>query len=266
MPIDPSIPRDVAAESLLAVMDVEAILDPERKIRLTQEMREQADRVPDKIASQIRRFLVASEPEKAGPMAEFHYATAMRLLTEFDPEQRITALEMRIQDGEAGEGVVVAAGRAIKYLKDILPSKARLLVTGPEPVQPNDLVKYRFRRAWAVVEAPLGLFEALQEGAMSRDQVRTFKFVYPALYERAEETVVLELARLKGDRPNVQLDRWKVRQVENLLLTRSWTPELTRVMQEAFKAQDKAPAKPSGGLSDKASLTATTPVQRAEAK
>lgn len=265
MPIDPTVPRDIEAESLLAVMDVEAILDPERKIRLTQEMREQATRVPDKITSQIRRFLVASEMEKAGAMPEFDYATAMKLLTAFDPEQRITALEMRIQDGEPAAGVVVAAGRAIKYLKDILPAKARLRVTGPEQVEPNDLVKYRFRRAWAVVEAPLGLFDDLLEGAMSRDQVRTLQAVYPALYEHAEKSMVLELARLKGDRPSIQLDRWKVRQIENLLLTRSWTPELTRVMQDAF-GKEKAPPKPSGSLGSTDPLAAATPVQRAEAK
>lgn len=264
-PLDPATPQDIDAESLLAVMDVEAIIDPERKIRLTQDMREQAARVPGKITSQIRRFLVASEQEKGGPLAEFRYATAMDLLTKFDPEQRIAALALRIQEGDQGSGVIVAAGRAIKYLKDILPAKSRIRVTGPEPMEPNDLVKYRFRRAWAAVEEPLGLFDDLQEGAMSRDQVRTLQAVYPALYEHAEKSMVLELARLKGDRPNVQLDRWKVRQIENLLLTRSWTPELARVMQEAF-GKEKAQPKPSGSLGSGDPMAGATPVQRAEAK
>lgn len=255
---------DPAAEQLLAVMDVEAIMRPRAKIRVTQEMRQRAARLPNLIAAEVRRFLTSSEQEKERPLPPFKFKEALELLTEFDPEQRIAALAEKFTADDDASGVIVAAGRAIKYLKTILPVRSRLTMTGPETQEPNDLIKYRFRRAYTVIEDPMQVFGDLREGALGRDQVRTLKAIYPSLYDVAEKAVVMGLAELKGDRPTLQLASWKTRQLENLLLTRTWTPELARVMQEAFKkGQQPAKNQPSPtGLTDKTSDASETPIQR----
>lgn len=261
---DPAVVRDPPAEQLLAVMDVESILEPGAKVRITQEMRHKASRIPALINAEIRRFLTSAEFGKPGPLPEFKYKRTLALLTEFDPQQRIQALSAAVHEDDDTAGVIVVAGKAIKFLKALLPAKARVTYTGPVQMQPNDLVMYRFRRAYAAIENPMEIFDDLREGSLCRDQVRVLQAIYPSLHDTAEESLMLELARLKGERPNLELSRAKVRQIENLLLTRSWTPELARRMQEAFKGGDKASGnKPSPtGLTDKTADASQTPVQR----
>lgn len=259
-----TIARDPAAEQLLAVMDVESILEPGAKVRITADMRHRAARLPATIQAEIRRFLTAADRETERTLPEFRYKRCLTLLTEFDPQQRIEALAHAISPEDDAAGVIVAAGRAVKYLQDILPTRSRVTYTGPVQMQPNDLVLYRFRRSYAAIEDPMEVFHDMREGALCRDQVRVLQACYPSLHDGAEQALMIELARLKADRPTIELARWKVRQIENLLLTRSWTPDLARMMQDAFKKADKPTGnQPSpSGLSDKTTDASETPVQR----
>lgn len=266
---------DLPAESLLAVLGVEPVLEPGRRIRFTVEMRERADRlvriedgvtVEGKVRDEVRSFLTRSEPGEA-EHGEWRYKRALELLTELDPEQRIAELAGAVDDeGDEAAGVIVVAARAIRYLQDILPRRTRVTFTGPESVKPNDLVRFRFRRAYEVADDPMRLFGDLNAGRLARDQVRTLEALYPALHEAAQRALFQELANLKARRPRLELARWRVRMIENLLLTRSWTPELARAMQAAFKEEEpKAP--PRGhGLTDKTSDASQTPVQRIASK
>jgi hypothetical protein len=261
---EPLIPQDPQAEQLLSVLGVEPLLETGLKIRITQEMRQRAARVPAAIAAETRRFLAAAEPEGDRSMPDFRYRDALRLLTELDPEERIMALSDAVQEGDDVAGVIVAGGRALRHLKAILPRRSVRTVMGPKTLVPNDLVVYRFRRAYAAVQDPLGIFGDMQEGALSRDQVRTVQAVYPSLYDTASQSMILGLAELKATRPTIEFPRWKVRMVENLLLTRSWSPELARQMQAVFgkeKRPEGVQPRPSA-LTDKTAEASQTPVQR----
>lgn len=263
MPLDPSIPRDPPAEQLFAVLGAQAVIEPGR-VRITQDMRHKAQRIPARIRTEIRRFLTRSKLEGERPLPAFKYKEALERLTSLDPEERITDVASAFDEHDEAAGVIVVAARAIKYLQDILPKRTRVTVTGPASVQPNDLVLYRFRRAYAVACDPMELFEDMNEGNLARDQVRTLQVLFPSIYDEAERVLFEELAELKAKRPRLELPRDKVRMIENLWLSRSWTPELARTMQEAFKYKDPGEA-PAGGkrsLSDKTAEASQTPVQR----
>lgn len=261
---DPAIPRDPQSEDLVACMDFGQVLEPHGQVRITAAMREKAARLRTTIRAEIRRFLRRSELEGERDLPAFDYDAAMANLTELDVEQRIVELTGALQGGEE-PGVVVVAGRAIKYLRGILPVRSRITVTGPTPIPPSDFVRYKFRRGYAVVEDPLEVFRDMNEGNLSRDQTRTLQTIYPSLYEEGERALFEEMAIMKGENPKLEFSRDKVRQIENLWLTRSWTPELAKAMQAAFsQPEPKAQApKPLGNAPADASAT---PIQRIEAK
>lgn len=261
---DAAFPRDPPAEDLLASMGIGPLLEPGRKLRITAEMRHKAARLRPAIRSQLRHFLRRGELEGERDLADFDYDTALQHLTELDPQQRMSELAAAATDPEAA-GLLTVAGKALQYLKGIVPAKSRVTVTGPTPVPPSNFQKYRFRRAYSVMNDPLEIFRDMNEGNLSRDQVRTLQTIYPSVYEEGEKALFEEMAIMKGENPKLEFSRDKVRQIENLWLTRSWTPELGRAMQAAFnmKPQDQQGPKPLGNSSDDPSLT---PIQRAESK
>lgn len=264
MPADKGLPRDPPAEDLLAAMGIEPILEPRGRIRITAEIRHRATRLRPNIQVELRRFLARSELEGERPLADFNYRKALDILTELDAEQRITELAGAVEDQEAA-GVITVAGRALQYLRGIVPARSRVTITGPRSVPPSDLQRYKFRRAYSVIEDPMEPFRDMNEGNLSRDQVRTLQTVYPSIYDFAEKTLFEEMADLKGKRPNLEFSRDKTRQIENLWLTRSWTPDLARKMQEAF-SQKEPQQPPKRSLTNSSADASETPIQRAESK
>ena len=262
MPADAAFPQDPQAEDLFAQGLIKQVLAG-GKVRITAEMRHGAERLRPAIRASLRRFLRRDSLEGERDLSEFDYNEQLEQLVRLDPEQRMAELAAGAP-GEAS-GLLVIAGRALQYLKGIVPAKARATLLGPESVPPSDFQRYKFRRAYSVIADPMDVFRDMNEGNLSRDQVRTIKVIYPSLYDEAEKMLFMELAELKAVDPGVKLTRDKARQVENLWLTRAWTPELGRAMQAAFNQKPPEEQKPAplGNHNDDASMT---PFQRAEAR
>ncbi len=261
---DPALPRDPDAEDLLASMGIGPLLEPGRRLRITAEMRHKASRLRPTMRAELRRFLRRDSLEGERDLADFDYTTALEHLTTLDPQQRMTELAAAAQDPEAA-GLLVVAGRALQYLKGIIPARSRATITGPMSVPPSDYQKFKFRRAYAVMNDPLEVFRDMNEGNLSRDQVRTLQTVYPSIYDDAEKTLFEEMAVMKGEKPNLQFSREKAAQIENLWQTRSWTPELGRAMQAAFNRKPPQ-QQPPPSLGNPGDDINATPVQRVEAK
>lgn len=271
------IPPDPAAEALVAVLDVEQLLERGRPIRITADQRQRAARLvrtePDGVTiggtvrDQVRRFLMRSEfapADRDGP--PFEYRRALDLLTELDPEARIAELSQAIPPEADAAGVVVAAANVLRHLKAQLPVRSRITYAGPKSVEPNDLVKYRFKRAFAVAQDPIEVFEHLNSGDLARDEVRALEAMYPSLLDAGRKALLQEMATIAGQRPNYSVPLAKARMIENLLLTRSWKPELAKLLQDAFKKSepDQQGGPPPGRpLGDQAAKAAESPIQRA---
>lgn len=256
-------PPDPEAEQLMAVIGVDRLLDPKARIKVTQEMRDRAARIPAMVADEVRRFLSASDFEKDRPMPAFQYHRALEQLTGLDTEARIAALAETLEDSE--HGCIVVAGNIFQALKVTLPVRSRQTVTGPVSVTPNDFTLYRFRVVYAVAADPMDAMRDLREGILSRGTARALKIMFPTLYEAAVQASLVSLARLKGDRPSLEVGRAKTLMLEALWLSRSYTPELGREMQKHFetKGADEPGMQPQRSLGDKSSdLEGQTAIQR----
>jgi hypothetical protein len=261
---DAALPRDPPAEDLLASMGIGPLLEPGRKLRITAEMRHKAERLRPIMRADLRRFLRRDSLEEARDLPDFDYDQALEHLTTLDPQERMSELAAAAQDEETA-GLLVVGGRALQYLKGIVPSKSHVTITGPTPAAPSDYQKYRFRRAYAVLNDPREVTRDMNEGNLSRDQVRTLQTVYPTIYEEAEKALFEEMAIMKGENPKLEFTRDKVRQIENLWLTRSWTPDLGRAMQASFAQQQPQQQKPKA-LGNETDEVNATPIQRMESR
>lgn len=251
----------------MAVIGVDQLLDTGR-IRLTQDMRARAERIPAVVGDELRRFLAASEPEKDRPMAAFQYRKALEQITTIDVQARLAALAEALDDSE--HGVLLVAGRILQTLKEALPTRSRQTVAGPVSMTPSDFILYRFRVVYAVANDPMDALRDMRENILSRGTARALRVMYPTIYEEAVKASLMALARLKGDRPSLEVGRTKTIMLEALWLSRSYTPELAREMQKAFETKGgqeeggPGPRKSLGGQAN--DLEGQTAVQRVAAK
>lgn len=260
---DPAFPRDPPAEDTFAgIAGIDQVL-ADGPVRINAEMRHKAERLRPTMDAELRKFMKRATLEGERDLPDFDYKEKLRQLTELDAQARMAALAAPL--GGEDPGLLVIAGRALQYLKGIVPARSRATILGPVDVLPSDYQRYKFTRAYSVIRDPLTVFRDMNEGNLSRDQVRTMQVIYPSLYEDAEKVTFEIMAEMKADNPKLEFTRDKVRQIENLWLTRSWNPELARTMQAAFDQKpppDQKPA-PLGNSNDDPSLT---PIQRAESK
>src|ERR1051325_10204917 len=98
---DAALPRDPPAEDLLASMGIGPLLEPGRKLRITAEMRHNAERLRPRMHAELRKFLRRDSLEGERDLPDFDYDQALEHLSQLDPQQRMTELAAAAQDPEA---------------------------------------------------------------------------------------------------------------------------------------------------------------------
>lgn len=255
---------NATGETLLAAVGLDAFLGDERR-RLTQELREEAGRIPGRIRRALRAFLVAQDFERFRSAEKISYREILELFTApQDPARRMAQLDA-LQADEDTVALSLAADRALAALQPLLPRRTREAITGPKAETPADFQLARFRRAHAIVDDPMRLFDNMQAGTLLREEVRIFQQVYPSLYDQAAKDIPLILASILTERPRFELPARRDRLLRIFLQAETMDKALARRLQVPFEkpAPDSAP--PQAKAPDVASQS-ETPVQRIASK
>lgn len=256
------IPR---SESLLAVVGVAPFFADE-PIRFTADMRRDAERLPVTIRKELRRFVTSDAFDRERPLPEFAYKKALGQLTESMDPVRLADRIAKLDPDDSQE-LLVGAGRAVEFLKAILPKRTRMTPLGPEPVEPSAADVSAFRRAYGVCNRPMVVLEDLNEGSLARDQMRALEAVYPGLYDAIKEATFEALTQLKTDKPKAELPHKRSKQLSVLLLDAgAIDAPLAKVLQGHFAETDESQPKQGTQLKGDAAQGVDTPTRRLESR
>jgi hypothetical protein len=235
------IPR---AEALLAVVGVDPFFG-DGPIRITAPQRHEAERLGVTIRKQLKRFVGGTEWDRSTEMPAFKYRDALHALTgSFDPSR--LADKIAKIDPEDSQELLMSAGRAVEYLRNVLPKRSRPTPLGPEPVDPSDADRSAFRRAYAVCNRPLVVLEDLNEGTLARDEMRTLDAVYPGIYEAIKAALFEVLTDYKAAHPKGELAHRRSKQLSVLLLDAgAIDAPLAKVLQQNFAEADESQPQPT---------------------
>lgn len=263
---------NLLGESFLAAVGVDAFLDP-GPLRVTAEQRDRAMRYSQEMRAELKSFLTNGAYDRGAPLPAFDYKKVLAQLNDFPtmPEQQQPHVAEKLAGfrvaPDAGVPYVHAAGNAVKYLQNVIPRRQRVTSTGPVLIQPNGQELSRFRRCHATVQDPMSMFADLREGCLTKNQVDCFSEVYQALYDDAKASVQVILSQLKADKNSLALGHDKDKMLQKFMGVDSTDPQLTRALQESFKAGKDVTESPGGGqLNVSPDVQGQTPTQRIAAK
>src|SRR5262245_37909955 len=202
-------PDPFAIEAILGAIGIRAFV--------AQELRqvhgyhvERAGKVKAEIDRKLYRFLQREEPAPTADLPDFDYDEVAGLLDAEETPQHIEAhIAAFGDDGDTALAVRIQAQRIWGYLKQKLPRRATVGLTGPEYSRPPEIDIARFARLWAIACDPLSILEDLNEFAVSRDQVSGIADLYPQIYKAIQDAVPQQLARAKTVDPKFYLWRQK---------------------------------------------------------
>lgn len=98
------------------------------------------------------------------------------------------------------QSVQMKAIGKLKYLEKVLPKPPRQEYQFLKPKNwfPSDHDLYKFKRHYDVTVNPYSVFDSLNRGDLTGEQVNTLKEVYPSLYSEAIEHIVKNIAESDG--------------------------------------------------------------------
>lgn len=265
--------KNLVGECFLAVIGVDALLDP-GPLRVTAEQRDRAIDYPKEIRAELKAFLSSDVPDRGEPLPAFDYRKVLKQLNDFptDPVQQQAHVADKLAGfkvaPDAGVAFLHAAGAAVKYLQAVIPRRQRTTSTGPVLIEPNAQELSRFRRSHATVQDPMSLFADLGECCLSKDQVKCFETVYPALAEDSRTSAQTLLSQIAAERATSwTLPSAKDRMLKRFMGVDDTDPQMTRALQESFKpGADKTQTAGGGQLTVSPDVQGQTPTQRIAAK
>lgn len=227
---------------LLAVVGLDRVLGDE-PVKITQAMREGAQRLPAKMIRELRRFLLADSFDRFVPPAPINYKRVLdRLLAPPDDAARIEQLA-QLADPLEQMQLNVAANRALVVLRPLVPVLARQTITGPRHETPSDVAVARLRRALAIVADPAAVLAAMNAGTLLREEAGLLEAVFPKLYDALKGALPGLLTQIVSERPRFELVSRRDRLLRVLLGGPTMDPALAKRLHEPF---DQA-AKGGGG-------------------
>lgn len=139
--------------------------------------------------------------------------------------------------GDTAPGVAMqvtqAMMRGVSYLADHIPDgmKADLEVAAPWEEAPvySQSEMYAWARRAAAVNDPMTMLRHMQDGTVSDEEVDAVRAVYPDLYEKIGQAIMMEMARAKKPLPRQQ--RLALSIVYGMPADRSMTPEVLGYLQ-----------------------------------
>lgn len=185
----------------------------------------------------VLRFLVRTDPEASADLPNFDFSAVADALTRQPTPMESEAVVGAFVDPELGLAVSNTMARIRAQLFGQLPRRERVSLAGVEHTDPPGSDVARFRRLWTVACDPMSVLDELNEFALSWDQARALKELYPELHARADQAVKTQLSRLRANRSGFRLLRQKEGQLRVLLQLPPLGIEYAADMQAIYAKQ-----------------------------
>lgn len=191
----------LAAECALAVMGLGNVLNGSPSWGAGKAM--EARQLPRKINLALTGFISSSGRDgPASALPAFNFDEVAALLGKGPGGKMVDGLTAKVPDPGAASAITAAATAITTKLS--VPTRQRTTALGVVPCDPGLIAKGAFRRRWSVANAPMIVFEDLEEGRLSPDMVRAFVSFYPMLNQLVQQMVPRIIAgiRVKREKPD----------------------------------------------------------------
>ena len=249
-------------ELVVATLGIGKFLDA--TARTWRYVLDDAGRLPKKVTDLLRRYLTSADHAEPEDLPPFDFPAVKKLLLGSGTIGQADAIHAGIADPMLAKGCVDVASRIIEYLKPLMPKSSRATLSGPVTVQPSAQDLAAFRRVYQIADDPLLVLRDLNEGCLSRGQVRSLQQLYPQLYGLIGDAAPEVLANIKSGRgANWQLPRRKEQGLKLLLGADDSNPLQLAQYQKSFQQKQDQPqqGQPSPGAGPDADKL-LTPGQR----
>lgn len=113
--------------------------------------------------------------------------------------------------GEFAQALLDANQRAVQYTQANFPPRRAAQGLGSLRATPQvhglDLKEFKFLRQMNGVKSPFAVIDKLQDGSMSRDEVRAMKYVYPELHAQVVQEAAQHIADMKSAGEHLPMDK-----------------------------------------------------------
>lgn len=225
------------AELWLAAIGIAPFMGNGPRIPLSASLDRAVQGVIPEIRKQLRIFLRKGGPAPAREDLDFR-AVADAV---FEPPndaalaERITALPEDVQGP-----LVVAAARAVSFLRQRIPVTRKATALSLEYREPAAQDRARFARAYATVNDPLTAFRFLAAGRLSGEEKDALASVYPTLYETAVQEAWAAIADVYAGQEEPRMPRAKETQMQ-LFLGSSLSGDVMAAVQQAVAQLEEQP-------------------------
>jgi hypothetical protein len=222
-------------------------------------------------AAQVKN---ASKSERLNPRKEVddaHARTEQLLSAVHQDKVRRYAKELETQGyGELATAMLGVNQRAVMYLMNNLPPSQKAKGIGSLRSMPASAVpslqEYKFLRINKGVSNPTAVLKDIEEGNVSRDEIKAFKYVYPEMYAEVvtEATNQVYEMKMKGDSLPLQ----KISQLGVVLdapVDSILQPDYVGAVQMALNAppvnEEPPPPPANSGITPQDLMTVTQQIQ-----
>lgn len=220
--------------------------------------------VEGKISRAIRSWLKQEEPSEGAEPPEREYLGTLQLLSKEVPlETRLQTTSLLPPD--LGVQYNQQFDRTQKFLRDNIPRRSIITLTGQQMVEPSDLELSTFWRAWEAANDPRALLKDMEQGDLVSDQVAVAKQLYPSTYDAMTLAMIAAIMAEKGRDEEWEPADWQEQQIETLLQISRVSPETMMDLHARLRAadmQDRAESAKTSPLTDKMADQNQTPTQR----
>lgn len=102
--------------------------------------------------------------------------------------------------------------RAVQYIQFNMPPR-RAVNQGMGALRKTpiihglDMKEFQFLRKWNGSTSPLSLLDKIQDGSMSRDEVRAMKYIYPELHSQIAYEAAQQISQMKAEGKHLPMDK-----------------------------------------------------------
>jgi len=111
-------------------------------------------------------------------------------------------------DGLMLEAIGLQSVKSLKFLEKVMPKQPRAEFDAIKKTKwtPSDAELYKFKRYYDAVQDPYSVFDNLNSGAISTEEVTTLKEVYPEMYAQSVGVIAENLMEL-ADKPGLSYSK-----------------------------------------------------------
>lgn len=156
-----------------------------------------------------------------------------------DARQKMAAqlAPVRAADPLTADRIETQAARRLAFLADNLPRRPDLgaLETGPDRWQPSDLAMRSWARLAAAAEDPAGIVERMASGAVTPEDAKVMRELYPEMLAEMTQQILEQLPTLQKQLPYHR--RLALSIMTGVPVDPAMNPRILRVLQGAFASE-----------------------------